>query len=180
MAAGTFVLQSSSANAAELVLELPLPEFATDAANPPRLRVTKRFLFGRAPQGCEVSCDIALALTQPLSRPVAFGLESILNFLAPAEPDRYFETPSGPQNLRYSGSLPGPLLRVEDGWQRLRATLHAPSGTEFWIAPVDTVSESEGGFERVYQGSQIMALWRPPLHSQTTFSARLLWRLESF
>jgi hypothetical protein len=32
----------------------------------------------------------------------------------------------------------------------------------------------------VYQGSQIVALWRPDLTVQTTFSARLLWRMESF
>ena len=50
---------------------------------------------------------------------------------------------------------------MEDGWQRLRLTLHAPGSDEFWVAPIDTVSESEGGFERVYQGSQILALWRP-------------------
>ena len=28
-----------------------------------------------------------------------------------------------------------------------------------WISPIETVSESEEGFERVYQGSQILAVW---------------------
>ncbi len=55
-----------------------------------------------------------------------------------------------------------------------------PAASEFWIAPIETVSESEGGFERVYQGSQILALWRPDLTVHTSFSSRLLWRLESF
>jgi len=49
---------------------------------------------------------------------------------------------------------------------------------EFWVAPIETVSESEGGFERVYQGSQILALWRPDFMQHTSFSARLLWRVD--
>jgi len=180
IAAGDFKVRSSSANNAELKLEIPLAEYAADPCTPPRLSVTKTFLFGPAPHGCEVSCDVALKVSTPLARPFSLGIESVLNFLAPTEPDRFFETPSGPQFLRFSGALPAPLLRIEDGWQRVRATIHAPSSAEFWVAPIETVSESEGGFERVYQGSQILALWRPTLTTDTSFSARLLWRLESF
>lgn len=180
VAGGAFQIRNSSADYAVLALDQLLPEYAADPANPPRLRITKRFLFGPAPQGCEVSCDVELSLSKTLSKPLLFGLESIINFLAPTDSDRFFETPEGHKNLRFSGSLPGPLLHMEDGWQRVRASLHAPSSSEFWIAPIETVSESEGGFERVYQGSQILALWRPDLTVQTIFSSRLLWRLASF
>jgi alpha-amylase len=180
IAAGAFQVRNSGATYAELVLDQFLTEFAVDSDKPPRLIVTKRFLFGPAPRGCEVSCDISLSLSAVLKRPLVFGLESVINLLAPAEANRFFETPSGPQSLRYAGVLPAPLLRVEDGWQRLRIMLHAPNAQEFWVAPIETVSESEGGFERVYQGSQILALWRPDLDAQTTFSARLFWRVESF
>ena len=69
---------------------------------------------------------------------------------------------------------------MEDGWQRLRVTLHAPTAKEFWVAPVETVSESEEGFERVYQGSQILAVWKPALAPAKAWSARLTWRVESF
>jgi 4-alpha-glucanotransferase len=179
VAGGTFQLRASSANYADMIFDCLLPEFAADPAHPPRLSVTKLFLFGPAPQGCEVSCDISLTLSAPLARPLVFGLESVINLLAPMDNDRFFETPTGPQNLRLSGVLPAPLLRMEDGWQRVRVTLHAPGADSFWVSPIETVSESEGGFERVYQGSQILALWRPDLTTQTSFSARLLWRIES-
>jgi 4-alpha-glucanotransferase len=179
-AAGDFEIRHSSANYAVLVLDQTLPpEFGADPANPPRLVITKHFLFGPAPQGCEVSCDVSFTLSSPLAVPLRFGVESVINLLAPIEADRFFETPSGHQNLRFSGALPAPILRVEDGWQRLRITLHAPGCEEFWVAPIETVSESEGGFERVYQGSQIFALWRPDLMKKTSFSARLMWRVES-
>jgi 4-alpha-glucanotransferase len=180
VAEAAFQIRHSSSNYADLVHEQVLPEFAADPLRPPLLSVTKHFLFGPAPQGCEVSCDVSFTLSAPLAAPVRFGIESVLNFLAPNEPDRFFETSSGHQNLRFSGALPAPILRVEDGWQRVRVTLHAPACEEFWVAPIDTVSESEGGFERVYQGSQILALWRPDLTRKTTFSARLMWRIETF
>lgn len=178
-AGGAYPLRASAANYADLQLEWELPEYAREGSKAPRISVSKLFLFGPAPQGCEVSCDISVTLSAPLARPLALGLESVVNFLAPTEPDRFFETPSGPQNLRFSGVLPAPLLRLEDGWQKIRVTLHAPGAQEFWVAPIETVSESEGGFERVYQGSQILALWHPDFLQHTSFSARLLWRVES-
>jgi 4-alpha-glucanotransferase len=180
LAQGAFEIRHSSGNYADLVLEQALPEFASVGESAPRLTVTKHFLFGPAPQGCEVSCEISFKLSAPLAVPLQFGMESVINLLAPTEPDRFFETPTGRQNLRFSGALPGPFLRMEDGWQRVRVALHAPASEGFWIAPIETVSESEGGFERVYQGSQILALWRADLTQKTSFSARLLWRAEAF
>jgi 4-alpha-glucanotransferase len=179
-ASGSFKLSRSSATEAKLVIENELPEFAVDSANPPSLKIEKQFSFGPTPQGCEINCDLTLFLSRPLSRNCCVGLESIINFLAPSDGDRFFETSDFRHNLRFSGSLPGPLLRVEDGWQRIRLTLHAPNVAEYWIAPIETVSESEDGFERVYQGSQILAVWRPDFTSRLSFSCRLLCRLESF
>jgi alpha-amylase len=46
-----------------------------------------------------------------------------------------------------------------DEWQGVSVTLTAPRAQEFWITPIETVSESEEGFERIYQGSQIVAVW---------------------
>ncbi|MGC2769824.1 MAG: alpha-amylase/4-alpha-glucanotransferase domain-containing protein [Candidatus Acidiferrum sp.] len=178
--AGYFEIRESSANYADLVLEETVSDFGGDLGNPLRLMITKRFLFGPAPNGCEVSCDVSVTASEVLSKSLRFGVESVINLLAPTEPDRFFETPDGPQNLRFTGELAGPFLRVQDGWQRLRVTLHAPGSEGFWIAPIETVSESEGGFERVYQGSQILTVWRPDLTKKPSFSARLMWRIESF
>jgi alpha-amylase len=179
-AAGTFDLKRSSANEAKLVFENDLAEFAIDPVNPPLLKVEKQFSFGPTPQGCEIGCDLIFAVSQTLSKNCCVGLESIVNFLAPSDELRFFETSDYRHNLRFMGALAGPLLRMEDGWQRVRLTLHAPNVAEYWIAPIETVSESEDGFERVYQGSQILAVWRPDLTTQRSFSCRLLCRLESF
>ncbi len=173
-------MKSSAPHDVELFRSDALSLDGKTAALAPKVLLTKQYSFGPAPHGCEVACEIGLKLKEPLEKPVAIGIESVVNLLAPAEPDRFFETPAGKKNLRFSGSLPGPILRMEDGWQRVRIALHAPLVEEFWVAPIETVSESEGGFERVYQGSQILALWRPPLTTQKTWSTRLVWRIEAF
>jgi hypothetical protein len=179
-AGGVFTVKSSTPNDAELFRADSLLVHGKSETSAPKLLLLKQFTFSPAPRGCEVACEVSLKLKEPLDKPVAIGIESIVNLLAPTEPDRFFETLAGRQNLRFSGVLPGPILRMEDGWQRLRIALHAPLMDEFWVAPIETVSESEEGFERVYQGSQILAVWRPDLTKQKTWSARLVWRIESF
>jgi len=179
-AGGSFTVKSSAPGNAELFRKDSLLLHGKAEASAPKLLLIKQFSLSAAPKGFEIACEITLKLKELLERPIAVGIESIINLLAPTEPDRFFETPSGPTNLRFSGILPAPVLRMEDGWQRIRAALDAPQSEAFWVAPIETVSESEEGFERVYQGSQILSLWRPPLTTQKTWSARLVWRLESF
>jgi 4-alpha-glucanotransferase len=178
-AGGAYQVRSSAAHDVELYREEILTGFSRKNAELPVLTLIKRYTFGPAPRGCEIGCEIGIKLKEPLDKRMAVGIESVINLLAPSEPDRFFDTPGGRHNLRFSGSLPGPVLRLEDGWQGLRIALHAPAAEEFWITPIETVSESEEGFERVYQGSQILALWRPGLTTQKNWSASLVWRIES-
>ena len=178
-AAGEYTVRQALAHSAELVREDRLLLGARDAATAPEISVAKRLSFGPASRGFEVSCELSLGSKQQITQPLAVGLESVVNLLAPAKPDRFFDTPGGRHMLRWGGALPGPMLRMEDGWQRIRVTIHAPASKELWVAPIETVSESEGGFERVYQGSQILAVWNPVLSPQKSWSARLVWRVES-
>jgi alpha-amylase len=179
-AGGSFTVKNSDPHTVELFRADTLAADAKNETSAVKLLLLKQFSFSSAPKGCEVGCEITLRFKEPPAKPFAVGIESIVNLLAPAEPDRFFETPTGHANLRFSGALPGPILRMEDGWQRVRVALHAPLAEEFWVAPIETVSESEEGFERVYQGSQILALWRPAFTTPKSWSARLVWRVEVF
>jgi hypothetical protein len=179
-AGGAFVVNSSDAYGAELHRSDSQALEGKNEESGVQLSLVKRFSFGPSPHGCEIGCEIILRFKEPPAKPLAVGIESVVNLLAPAEPNRFFETTTGRANLRFSGALPGPILRMEDGWQRVRIALHAPLVEEFWVAPIETVSESEEGFERVYQGSQILAVWRPPSTAPTNWSARLVWRIEAF
>src|SRR6266699_3010307 len=179
-AGGAFTVKSSAPYEAELFRADFLTLQGKNQSAGAKLLLVKQFSFSPAPHGFEAACEVTLKFKETLDKPLAVGIESVINFLAPAEPDRFFETPAGRHHLRFSGSLPGPILRMEDGWQRVRVALHAPLVEEFWVAPIETVSESEEGFERVYQGSQILAVWRPALSTQKTWATRLVWRIEAF
>jgi 4-alpha-glucanotransferase len=132
---------------------------------------------------------------------ISVGVEIILNFLAPNESDRYFEFQRDAkperQRLAWGGEISVGSLRVIDEWQNVAATINAPvvansapaianpasvaksaaadAAANFWIAPIETVSESEDGFERVYQGSQILALC--PVELAPGGEWRGVWRL---
>jgi alpha-amylase len=175
-AGGEFSVRSSGPHQADLYRQAVIGG-NQGTAEAVSVDITKRFSFGPAPNGCEISCEVGLKLKQPVDRPAMVGIETIINLLAPTESDRFIESAAGPQGLRFSGELPAPILHMQDGWQKLRITLHAPGAENFWIAPIETVSESEEGFERVYQGSQILARWR--LSTQKVLSARVVWRIEA-
>jgi alpha-amylase len=99
-----------------------------------------------------------------------------VNFLAPSTPDRYFESDGRRFPLRWAAAVPGERLRVVDEYQRVAVALEAPSARNFWIAPIETVSESEEGFERIYQGSQIIAVWPVELQSGAEWKGQLIFR----
>ena len=100
----------------------------------------------------------------------------MLNFLAPDVSDRYIEAHNEKHPLRWSAAVPASELRIVDEYQDIAATLAAPGAHEIWIAPIETVSDSESGFERVYQGSQILAVWPVELTPGTPWQGKLTLR----
>jgi len=135
--------------------------------------VGKRFSFSPAENGFEIVCDIIVRRTAAGAASMNVGLELVLNFLAPSAPDRYFEADGRRAPLRWSAAFPGQQLRIVDEWQSAAAAIDAVGARQFWIAPIETVSESEDGFERIYQGSQILAVWPVDLASGAEFRAQL-------
>jgi hypothetical protein len=179
-AGGRYAAERVSARRVEMVTEGPLIAPVGGAPLDPALRATKIFSFSEVQGGFEIACDLALSYagTQPIK--LLVGLEVVLNLLAPNEPDRYFESATGErQPLRWTGVMPAPKLRIVDEWQNVAATLETPRATHFWIAPIETVSESEEGFERVYQGSQILAVWPAELGANTPWTGQLVLRVTS-
>ena len=87
------------------------------------------------------------------------GLEMVLNFLAPTAPDRAVIFAGERHPLSFEGEFGPGSLYLEDGWRGVRVTLDAPGASGWWITPIFTVSQCEAGFEKVYQGSAILAHW---------------------
>ena len=77
------------------------------------------------------------------------------------------------------GAEIGSRLRVVDEWQNIAVTIEAPGAQELWIAPIETISESEEGFERVYQGSQILAVWPLELTAAKPWTGEISLAVEA-
>jgi Domain of unknown function (DUF1926) len=144
-----------------------------------KLRVTKTMKFTSAKGTCDVRCRVELArcgsetVAAENAAPLQFmaGLAMVVNLLAPNVADRYFEFAGTRQPLAWSGDVEGSQLRVVDEWQDVAVNIDAPGASHLWIAPIETVSESEEGFERVYQGSQILAIWPVQMMTGAKWSA---------
>ena len=57
---------------------------------------------------------------------------------------------------------PGATLALVDEWVGLEAALTCTPPAEVAWGPVETVSVSEGGFERIYQGTAVLVAWTLP------------------
>jgi alpha-amylase len=106
------------------------------------------------------------------------GMEVVVNMLAPDVANRYFQVAGDRHPLGFAGVIIGDALEIIDQWQGVQVTLEAPGAREFWIAPIETISESEDGFERVYQGSQILAVWQPDVSAVAPWSGALTMRVS--
>jgi len=97
----------------------------------------------------------------------------VLNLLAPDAPDRYFLANGVRHPLEFKGEIDSPELLLVDEWQRVKIRLGGEPRPLWWVVPVETISQSETGFERVYQGSAILALWRTAPHASHDITCTL-------
>ncbi|MBU8921944.1 MAG: DUF1926 domain-containing protein [Bacteroidales bacterium] len=92
-----------------------------------------------------------------------FAVENVFSFLAGDAPDRYFEFPGkelDDRKLASTGEVAGVKeMSLVDEWLNLRVDLEMEPASLFWRFPVETVSNSDSGYERVYQGSAVVPLW---------------------
>jgi hypothetical protein len=181
-AGGDYQVEQATPHDVRLSLDASLCRAIPGGGPGDKLRAVKIFHFAWHKGGSDVVCRLDLERSGPESRPASttaplqfiVGLEIVLNLLAPNQPDRYFEFQGNRHALAWSGIVEGTHLRMVDEWQDVAVTIEAPGARHLWVAPIETVSESEEGFERVYQGSQILAVWPVELAPSGKWSAETL------
>lgn len=124
-----------------------------------RIEAGKIFKTGFQDSRWLTQCLLKISCRDEETARCAAGLELVFNLLAPNSPDRYFKAGEARHPLEFKGEIPGSSLVLADEWQRLEIKLEAPGASRWWITPIETISQSEAGFERVYQGSAILAVW---------------------
>jgi alpha-amylase len=92
-----------------------------------------------------------------------FGIEFNINLLAGDAPDRYYNIPGHPLEDRRLASI-GELedvseIQLVDEWVGMKVVLKMDRNCNLWRFPIETVSLSESGFERIFQGSCLLLYW---------------------
>jgi 4-alpha-glucanotransferase len=111
-----------------------------------------------------------------------FGPEFNFSLLAGNAHDRYYDIPGhvlDRRNLASTGET-NDVNRASlvDEWLKLKVTLAFEQPVALWRAPIETVSQSEEGFERVYQSSMVMPLWRISLRPGSTWKTTIRISVE--
>ena len=141
------------------------------------LQVRKEISFTSDDSGLEITYDISCNSAAPFSG--LFCPEFGINFLTESAPDRYFH--SDDQDLeRPMLNSHGRLetvghLALRDEWQNLESGFRLEQGNGFFFFPLETISQSECGQERVHQGSMVYPCWALTLSGGETVSRKLTW-----
>jgi alpha-amylase len=92
-----------------------------------------------------------------------FGIEFNINFLAGDAPDRYYSIPGRPLEDRKLASIGESAdvseIQLVDEWVGMKVVLKTDRSCHLWRFPIETVSLSESGFERIFQGSCLLLYW---------------------
>ncbi len=111
--------------------------------------------------------------------PFKFGVELNFSLLAGYAPDRYFYLPGRELELPHLAGKGEEAnvgeVHIIDEWRQLRVTLLFTPRAGLWRFPVETLSRSERGIEKVYQQSVLFPFWDLNLRSgeQQSFSMEL-------
>jgi hypothetical protein len=145
------------------------------------IRIEKRLHL--APGASELVIDYRLATENGAVARVHFGVEFNFTMLAGNEADRFYRidgaAPESEPHLAGRGAHAGVRrIGLHDEWERYGVELEWSRPAGLWRFPIETISQSESGFERVYQASCVVSHWIVTLAPDRPFSVRGHLRLS--
>ena len=116
----------------------------------------------------------------PVGTPLHFAVEFNLAAMAGHAADRYYSDRSGTR----LGMLDSRLdvrsadgIRLTDEWLDLSVSLDWSRPAGLWCFPIETVSQSEAGFEGVYQSSAVIPRWIVAADESRRWEVRVRWTI---
>jgi alpha-amylase len=104
--------------------------------------------------------------------PVWFGVEFNVGLQAGDAPDRYYyrdDSPMDDARLRSMGEIQNvSALGLRDEWLGVDVRIEIDRPTTMWRFPIEVVSLSEEGFERIFQSSVVIPHWQFVLEKEWT------------
>ena len=131
------------------------------AAGPTIVRIDKRFTFDGDRRAPGIRLDVSVAHRSGPTVEATLGVEWALMMLGGGgNPAAYYEV-DGESSAHDGAGERAAVARIASGNRyvgvELVTTVDPPATT--WWSPIETVSNSEYGFERIYQGSALLTLW---------------------
>jgi alpha-amylase len=111
-----------------------------------------------------------------------FGVEFNFAGIAPFAEDRYYYYPGHPKagQMQSELDLKGvDQLGLVDEWLGIDVRLQASSPAGIWAFPIQTVSQSEAGFELVQQGVSVIPHWIPQPDSAKHWEVEVTLKVDS-
>jgi 4-alpha-glucanotransferase len=107
-----------------------------------------------------------------------FAVETSWGLLGGNGPTASAQVPGRtPFGLNTPASTPvSPEIALRLGWLHMEIGLAVSQPAAFWLFPLETISNSEGGFEKIYQGSIVLACWPLHLEPGATWEVEMLVR----
>ncbi len=137
------------------------------SAVPHRLHVRKVVHYTEGKDSYSV--DYTITNREPRPIDLWFGIEWCVGEMAGDAPDRFYEIEGRPLQDRRLMSQGEEVnvkgFKLVDRWLRMQTTFTLDRAATLWRFPLETVSLSEGGFERVFQASVVIPHWRFHLES---------------
>ncbi|MEO6809523.1 MAG: alpha-amylase/4-alpha-glucanotransferase domain-containing protein [Isosphaeraceae bacterium] len=125
--------------------------------------------------------DVRYVLEElPVNVPLHFAIEINLAAMAGHADDRYYTDAAGNRLGTLDSRLDLPStggLTLTDEWLDLAVALRWSHAAGLWCLPIETVSQSEAGFEGVYQSSAVIPHWIITADESRRWEVRLTWAL---
>ena len=161
---GAYILERMECDAAAAEALVVMQRSGTVLVNGQEAPVglTKEFRISDATR--QISALYTLENRSPRDIAVWFGIELNLTLLAGEDPLRYYHIPNGDEEQLYMNTRKAfpsiSAFAIRDDWNGLGVRFSVPQAAGLWLFPLETVSQSEDGLERTYQGSCMLLSWK--------------------
>jgi alpha-amylase len=118
----------------------------------------------------------------PQNVPLHFGVEFNFAGMAAGAPDRYYYDAIGRQigPLESIQEVPATeRIGLVDEWLGLDVALEFSQAASVWTFPIQTISQSEGGFEAVHQSSAVIPHWEFTAPADGKWSVRITLAIDT-
>ena len=151
------------------------------AVNSQEVKLTKTILLLSGQSIVTVDYEIINNGREPME--FIFGVEFNLTLLGGNSPDRYYKI--NWEKLENSHLASEDVLdevksvQLVDEWKGFSVSFELNYECDFIRYPIETVSQSEGGLEKTYQGSCLVFSWKTKLNPKEIWKNKFVLKIES-